>query len=83
MDRRAFVGIVGGCILAVPLTAAAEQPAMPVIGYINQRSPTDAASIVAAFRQGLKEEGFVEGHNVAIEYRFARGANRSRAGVGE
>jgi len=71
MDRRAFIGIVGGSILAAPFAAAAEQPAMPVIGYINQRSPTDAASIVAAFRQGLKEEGFVEGQNVAIEYRFA------------
>jgi putative tryptophan/tyrosine transport system substrate-binding protein len=46
---------------------------MPVIGYLSQRSPTDSASIVAAFRQGLKEEGYVEGQNVAIESRFAEG----------
>src|SRR5262249_61089565 len=54
--------------------AAHAQPlAMPVIGYLSQRSPTDSASIVAAFRQGLKEVGFVEGQNVAIEFRFAEG----------
>jgi hypothetical protein len=46
---------------------------MPVIGYLSQRSPTDSTSIVAAFRQGLKEQGFVEGQNVTIESRFAEG----------
>src|ERR1700674_123573 len=46
---------------------------MAVIGYLSQRSPTDSASIVAAFRQGLKEVGYVEGQNVAIEFRFAEG----------
>src|SRR5215468_3696275 len=58
--------------LVAPLAAEAQQP-LPVIGYLSQRSPTDSASIVAAFRQGLKEEGFVEGQNVAIEFRFAEG----------
>ncbi len=73
MDRRAFIATVGGNILAVPLASAAQQKAMPVIGYLSQRSPTDSASIVAAFRQGLQEEGYVEGKNVAIESRFAEG----------
>ena len=51
----------------------AQQKAMPVIGYLSQRSPTDSASIVAAFRQGPKEQGYVEGQNVVIESRFAEG----------
>ena len=54
-------------------TVRAQQKAMPVIGYLSQRSPTDSASIVAAFRQGLKQEGYVDGQNVAIESRFAEG----------
>src|SRR5262252_3810586 len=73
MDRRAFLTMVGGSVLAAPVAGESQQPAMPVIGYISQRSPTDSASIVAAFRQGLKEAGFVEGQNVAIEYRCAEG----------
>jgi len=73
MSRRAFIAMVGGSILAAPLAVEAQQPAMPVIGYLSQRSPTDSASIVAAFRQGLKEEGFVEGQNVAIDFRYAEG----------
>jgi putative ABC transport system substrate-binding protein len=59
-------------IVVAPLAADA-QPPLPVIGYLSQRSPTDSASIVAAFRQGLQDEGFVEGQNVAIVYRFAEG----------
>src|SRR5215471_17773733 len=58
--------------LVAPLATHA-QPPLPVIGYLSQRSPTDSASIVAAFRQGLQEEGFVEGQNVVIDYRFAEG----------
>src|ERR1700737_2202 len=73
MERRAFIGVIAGGILAAPLAAGAQQPAMPVIGYLSQRSPTDSASIVAAFREGLKEMGFIEGQNVAIESRFAEG----------
>src|SRR5262249_59301524 len=59
-------------IFVAPLATPA-QPPLPVIGYLSQRSPTDSASIVAAFRQGLKDEGFVEGQNVVIESRFAEG----------
>src|SRR5215468_9445667 len=59
-------------LLVAPLAAEAQQP-LPVIGYLSQRSPTDSASIVAAFHHGLQDEGFVEGQNVAIEYRFAEG----------
>src|SRR5262249_3563558 len=58
--------------LVTPLATHA-QPPLPMIGYLSQRSPTDSASIVAAFRQGLQELGFVEGQDVAIEYRFAEG----------
>ena len=69
------VGLVATLALAIlvaPLAAYA-QPLLPVIGYLSQRSPLDSASIVAAFRQGLQAEGFVEGQNVAIAYRFAEG----------
>ena len=72
MHRRRFIALLGGAI-ALPCVAAAQPKAMPVIGYLSQRSPTDSASIVAAFRQGLKEQGYVEGQNVAIESRCAEG----------
>jgi putative ABC transport system substrate-binding protein len=72
MRRRKFVQLAAGAVVALPLAARAQQ-AMPVIGYLSQRSPVDSASIVAAFRQGLKEAGYVEGQNVAIEFRFAEG----------
>jgi putative tryptophan/tyrosine transport system substrate-binding protein len=65
--------VFGGVAITWPLAVGAQQKAMPVIGYLSQRSPTDSASIVAAFRQGLKEQGFIEGQNVAIESRFAEG----------
>lgn len=71
MDRRTFIGSVAGGILAVPLTARAQQPAMPVIGFLGSTSPN--ARNTAAFRQGLREAGFVEGQSVAIEYRWAEG----------
>jgi putative tryptophan/tyrosine transport system substrate-binding protein len=73
ISRRVFARTVVIGILAAPLAAEAQQSSMPVIGYLSQRSPTDSASIVAAFRQGLKEMGFIEGQNVAIESRFAEG----------
>jgi len=72
MRRRTLITLVAGAA-AQPFVAGAQQKAMPVIGYLSQRSPTDSASIVAAFRAGLKEQGYVEGQNVAIEFRFAEG----------
>jgi putative ABC transport system substrate-binding protein len=72
MKRRELMLLLGGAMTAAR-TLRAQQNAMPVIGYLSQRSPTDSASIVAAFRQGLKEQGYVEGQNVTIESRFAEG----------
>jgi putative ABC transport system substrate-binding protein len=73
--RRDFFSLLGGAAAAPlwPLTVRAQQAAMPVIGYLHSASPGPFAHLVAAFREGLKQSGFVEGRNVAIEYRFAEG----------
>src|SRR6266566_4850093 len=75
MNRRAFLTALSGSLLAAPLAAEAQQPGEPVIGFLGSESPALFATPLRMFRQGLSETGYVEGQNVAIEYRWAEGKN--------
>jgi putative ABC transport system substrate-binding protein len=75
IGRRELLAALGGAATLGPLAARAQQPAMPKIGVLCSKSPSEEARLLARFRQGLNEIGYVEGHNVAIEYSWAEDQN--------
>jgi putative tryptophan/tyrosine transport system substrate-binding protein len=75
MGRRDFITVLGSAAVSWPLAASAQQAAMPVIGFLRSTTAADSTALVTAFRQGLKETGYIEGQNVTIEYRWGEGRN--------
>jgi putative ABC transport system substrate-binding protein len=73
MRRREFITLLGGAAAGWPLVARAQQPALPMIGLLSPRSPAVDASLISVIRQGLNDTGFIEGQNVALDYRWADG----------
>src|SRR5438093_1124989 len=81
MRRRDFITLLGGASATWPIAARAQQPAMPVIGYLQTGSPEANPHFLAAFRKGLSEMGYAEGRNLAMEYRYAQNDNDRLPGL--
>src|SRR3954463_12684568 len=73
MRRREFISLVGAVSIARPFAARAQQPSLPLVGFLSGPSPAESATVVAAFRKGLLEAGYAEPQNVTIEFRWAEG----------